>query len=91
MVIVIDVSRFRELPQFKAELEGLVEFLKQSPVQEGKEVLYPGELEARREAEVRATGIPLAAKTVETIQEEMDHYGVAIRLAELGQPAPLSG
>jgi uncharacterized oxidoreductase len=91
MVIVIDVSRFRELPQFKAELEGLVEHLKQSPVQEGKEVLYPGELEARREAEVLATGIPLAAKTVERIQEEMDHYDVSVRLAELGRSAPLSG
>ena len=38
-----------------------------------------------------ASGIPLAAKTVERIQEEMDHYGVSVRLTELGQATPLSG
>jgi uncharacterized oxidoreductase len=89
MMIVIDVAKFRELPQFKAELEALIRFLKDTPVLEGKEVLYPGELEARREVETLRTGIPLAAKTVERLQEEMDRYGVGIRLQELGQGTPL--
>jgi uncharacterized oxidoreductase len=91
MIIVIDVSRFRELPAFKSELEDLIKYLQESPVQEGKQVLYPGELEARREAELLTTGIPLAANTVNKIQEELDTHSVAIRLSELGQSSPLSG
>ncbi|MBW2092355.1 MAG: Ldh family oxidoreductase, partial [Deltaproteobacteria bacterium] len=41
LMIVIDVGKFRDPPKFKAELEGLINYLKESPVSEGKEVLYP--------------------------------------------------
>jgi LDH2 family malate/lactate/ureidoglycolate dehydrogenase len=90
MMIVLDVERFRELPQFKLELEAMINYLKESSVLEGKEVLYPGEVETRREAEVLKTGIPLAAETVKKIQEEMDHYKVSVILTELGQSTPLN-
>jgi LDH2 family malate/lactate/ureidoglycolate dehydrogenase len=90
LMIVIDVERFRELPQFKQELEGMITYLKESPVLEDKEVLYPGEVEARREADVLKTGIPLAAETVKKIQEEMDTYKVSVTLTELGRLTPLS-
>jgi len=88
LMIVLDVERFRELPQFKMELEGMINYLKESSVLEGKEVLYPGEVEARREAEVFKTGIPLAAETVKELQEEMDRYNVSVNLTELARPAP---
>ena len=88
MMIVIDVSRFRALPEFKEDLEGLVSYLKQSPPQPGEEVLYPGELEARREVERLRTGIPLAEKTVQNLQAEMERYGVKVNLLELTQEAP---
>jgi len=90
MMIVLDVERFRELPQFKLELEAMINYLKESSVLEGKEVLYPGEVEARREAEVLKTGIPLAAETVKKIQEEMDSYNVSVNLTELAQSTPLT-
>jgi LDH2 family malate/lactate/ureidoglycolate dehydrogenase len=59
-------------------------------VMAGKEVLYPGELEVRLEEEVRKTGIPLPVRTVGRIQEEMDRYGVAVQLKEIGKASPLS-
>jgi len=90
LMIVLDVERFRELPQFKLELEAMITHLQESPVLDGKEVLYPGEVEARREAEVLKTGIPLAAETVKKLQEEMDRYDVSVTLTELAQPTPLS-
>lgn len=90
LMVVLDVARFRNLPQFKTELEELIKYLKESPVLEGKEVLYPGELEARREAEILKTGIPLSVKTVEKLQEEMDRYRVSARLSQMARLSPLS-
>lgn len=90
MMIVIDVTRFRRLPEFKSDLEKMIAYLKGSPVLEGKEVLYPGEMEERKEKEVRATGIAVAERTLERLQEEMDHYKVPIRLIDMARPAPLS-
>jgi len=90
LMIVLDVERFRDLPLFKTELEGMIKYLKETPVLEGKDVLYPGELEARMEVERLKTGIPLAAKTVEKIQENIDRYSLPVRLTELAQPAPLT-
>jgi len=88
-MIVFNVERFRELPQFKMELEGIIKYLKESPINEGNEVLYPGELEERREKEMLKTGIPLAAETVRNIQEEIDRLKVSVNLAHIGQQAPM--
>ena len=84
LMIVLNVAAFRELPAFKAELEQLIDYLKASRVAEGGEVLYPGEKEARKEAERRAKGVPLAETTVAKIQAEMERYGVAGTLIEHG-------
>lgn len=88
MMIVIDVARFRDLPGFKEDLEGFVAYLKASPAQPGEEVLHPGELEARREAERLRTGVPLAHKTVQDLQEELDRHGVIINLLDRTQQVP---
>jgi len=90
MMIVIDVERFRELSEFKIDLEKMITYLKGSPVLEGKEVLYPGEVEQRKEKEVRATGIPIAERTVIRLQEEMDHYSVPVQLTGMAKSTPLS-
>jgi LDH2 family malate/lactate/ureidoglycolate dehydrogenase len=87
-MIVIDVQRFRELPPFKSELESMIAFLKDTPVEEGKEVLYPGEKEFRHEKAVRKSGVPLADRTVTAIQKELDRYEVKIQLVDLGRLAP---
>jgi uncharacterized oxidoreductase len=76
LMIVLNVSAFRELPAFKSELEQLIGYLKASRPAPGGEVLYPGEKEARQEAERRAKGVPLAETTVAKLQAEMARYGV---------------
>lgn len=88
LMIVIDVQQFRDLTLFKSELETMIKFLKDTPVAEDKEVLYPGEKEFRYEQAVMKTGVPLADKTVQAIQEELDRYNVLVHLAELGQVVP---
>jgi uncharacterized oxidoreductase len=88
LMIVIDVQKFRELPLFKSELESMIKFLKDTPVAEGKEVLYPGEKEFRHEKAVLKSGVPLADQTVKAIQEELDRYQVPLHLADLGKLTP---
>jgi uncharacterized oxidoreductase len=88
LMIVIDVQKFRELPLFKTELESMIKYLKDTPVEEGKEVLYPGEKEFKHEEAVLKTGVPLADQTVKAIQEELDRYEVPARLAEQGRLTP---
>jgi LDH2 family malate/lactate/ureidoglycolate dehydrogenase len=88
LMIVIDVKKFRDLPLFKSELESMIKFLKDTPVAEGKEVLYPGEIEFRHEKVILRSGVPLADQTVKEIQEELDRYQVPTQLADLGQLTP---
>jgi uncharacterized oxidoreductase len=85
LMIVLNVSAFRELPAFKSELEQLIGYLKASRPAPGGEVLYPGEKEARQEAERRAKGVPLAETTVAKLQAEMQRYGVPGELLKDGK------
>jgi len=87
LMIVLNVTAFRALPDFKAELERLIAYLKASRVAPGGEVLYPGEKEARSEAQRRAKGVPLAETTIAKIQAEMERYGVPGALLEAGSVA----
>ena len=89
MMILIDVTKFRAIADFKSDLEKFIGFMKASPTHEGEEVLYPGEVEERKETEMLKTGIPLADKRVEKIQEALDRLEVPIKIAELGRKEPL--
>ena len=89
-MIVIKVDRFRELAGFKLDLETLINFMKATPTHEGQEVLYPGEVEERMETEMLKAGIPLADKTVENIQKQLDRAKVPIQLTEIGKTSPLA-
>jgi LDH2 family malate/lactate/ureidoglycolate dehydrogenase len=73
---------------FKSELENMIKYLKDTPVAEGKEVLYPEEKEFRPDQAILKSGIPLADQTIKAIQETLDRYRVPIHLAELGQNTP---
>jgi LDH2 family malate/lactate/ureidoglycolate dehydrogenase len=88
LMIVIDVKKFREPALFKSELESMIKYLKDTPVAEGQEVLYPGEKEFRYEQAIMKSGLPLAGQTVKAIQEELDCYKVSNQLAAMGQLTP---
>ena len=85
MMIVLNVAAFREMPVFKAELEALIAYLKETVPLDGGEVLYPGEKEVRLEAHRRANGVPLAETSIGNIQEEMERYGVTGNLLAMGR------
>jgi uncharacterized oxidoreductase len=89
-MICIDVARFRPLDAFTRELDQLIDYLKATPSRPGEEVLYPGEVEKRREAERRRTGIPLAEETVNKLQAELDRARIPLQLVAQAA-APLAG
>jgi len=88
LMITIDVEAFRAMTDFKGDLEGLLHWLKDSPTHPGDEVLLPGEKEVRMEAERMRNGVPLAPKTVEALQAELDRYGVELALNSIALNAP---
>ena len=75
---VFDVSAFRPLEEFKREVAQLARYLKSStPAQGTEEVLYPGELEARRREERLRDGIPVEDATWERLQALARELGLA--------------
>ena len=87
MMLLLNVTAFRELPAFKEELNAFIDFLKQSRPDATGGVMYPGEKEVKYEAKRTADGVPLAATTVANLQGEMDRYGVSGDLASSGTPS----
>lgn len=88
-LLVLDVAAFRELTDFKGELNAFIGYLKESSTMPDQEVLAPGEVEARRMAERRREGIPIAEETVKALQAELDRYEVAVQLTALAaEPRP---
>ncbi|MCS6931588.1 MAG: Ldh family oxidoreductase [Acetobacteraceae bacterium] len=78
-VLALDISRFAAPEDFAARMEGWIARLKAAPLAAGaREILYPGEGEARAEARHRAEGIPLAEATRAALEAEASALGVAL-------------
>ncbi len=74
---VFNVSAFRDLATFKREVAEFAAYLKSTPPAEGfNEVLYPGEIELRREKECLANGIAVDDKTWKQLKELADKFGI---------------
>ncbi len=70
------VSAFRDLDTFKQEVADFAKYLKDTPPQKGVgEVLYPGEIEQRNEAERRKSGVPVDDKTWSQLKEMGEKHG----------------
>jgi L-2-hydroxycarboxylate dehydrogenase (NAD+) len=66
----IDITRFRDLTAFKADMDALLQALKDSPKAEGQDRIYvAGEPEWECEQERRRNGIPLAPGLVSQLRE----------------------
>jgi LDH2 family malate/lactate/ureidoglycolate dehydrogenase len=75
---VFKVSAFRDLAVFKREVREFAEYLKATPPAAGfTEVLYPGEIEYRREQQRRVEGIPVEDATWDALGKLAKGYGVA--------------
>lgn len=75
--ILIDLERFGSLDLIKAQVEGIVTYMKDTPLREGySEVLYPGEFEIRNRRQRRADGLYIEDATWDGVIELMSQYGV---------------
>ncbi len=78
--IVLDVTRFLPLPEFRARVDQLIADVHFSELAPGTERIYvPGELEAHRREQRRRDGIPLPHALV----EELDAIAASLELAPL--------
>lgn len=83
-IIAINCESFLPLETLKREISDLTAWIKTSPLAEGfDEILYPGELEARRRKERLANGIPLDDTTWDEIKQLVDEYNVGTSLTSL--------
>jgi LDH2 family malate/lactate/ureidoglycolate dehydrogenase len=65
LAIALDIEHFMDLAEFTGRVEQLIEEVKATPLAPSvSEVFYPGEPEARAEAENLERGVPLPPKTV---------------------------
>jgi L-2-hydroxycarboxylate dehydrogenase (NAD+) len=77
----IDVTRFRDLDAFKADMDDLLQSLKDSPKAEGQDRIYvAGEPEWECEERRRRDGIPLAPGLVSQLREVGAAAGVPFTL-----------
>jgi len=77
LMICLDVARFVPLPEFHKQVAGLFSFVKSAPLAQGsKEILIPGEPEARLEAERLRSGVPIDDETWNQIEGVAAELGV---------------
>ncbi len=78
-MVVVDIARFVSPQNFRSEVDDLIRYLKPSPVAPGaSEIMYPGEPEARAEAERRQKGIFVEEETWGQIAQAARDLGVAV-------------
>jgi len=79
--LALQIEGLMPLAEFNARMEQEVERLKAlKPAAGFQEVLYPGEPEARREQERRASGIPLSTQMVASLRLLADEAGLPFEL-----------
>jgi len=87
--VVIDVSAFSPIKEFKKEVDRFVKDVKSSPVREGfEEVLLPGEKEFRMMQKRKKEGIPIDDYSWRAITKKCEELG--IDAAQIMQPLAVS-
>lgn len=77
LAIAIDIAACRPLAAFDADMETLIAELKATPRAPGvDEIFYPGELEARNEAQAFASGIDLPDATAQELRDQAQAIGI---------------
>lgn len=76
-LIIIDLERLGSLDLIKAQVDGVVKYVKDTPVREGfSEILYPGEFEVRNRRQRNADGLYIEDATWNEISALMTKHGV---------------
>lgn len=77
-IVAVDIAAMQPLAEFNARMEQWVEEIKTTPRAAGvEEIFYPGEMEARSDARLRAGGLELPADTVQDLRRIGKELGVA--------------
>ena len=78
-IACFNVAALRDLATFKKEVADFAAYLKSTPPAEGfTEVLYPGEIEYRREQERMKSGIEVDDKTWKAMNELATKFGMTL-------------
>ncbi|MCL6449944.1 MAG: Ldh family oxidoreductase [Acetobacteraceae bacterium] len=87
LMAAVGVTAFATPEEFEARLGRVIKAMKTAPLAPGhKEVMVPGEVEARNEAERRRAGIPLPAPVVERLVRLGEGLGVSFPSRGGGSP-----
>jgi len=77
LIMGLDPARFLPLADFHAQVAALLDWVRSAPLAAGaKEILVPGEPEARMERERRAAGVTIEDETWRQIQRCAEQVGV---------------
>jgi len=78
MVMAINIKAFMEPEEFKSRVDTIIEELKASKKVEGvNEILFAGELEARKERTQLENGVELAAGIMDDLDKLAEEHGVS--------------
>jgi hydroxycarboxylate dehydrogenase B len=77
LIVAIDPARFLPLEAFHAQVTALLEWVRTAPLAAGaRDILIPGEPEARMERERREGGVPVEDETWRQIRQAAEEVGV---------------
>lgn len=83
LIIALDPDRFLPIEQFTAELDRYHELVHQlTPLSPATAAALPGTLEAQREQEYAAAGIPIGSDHRQALEEAARRFGVASPFSE---------
>ena len=74
VILMVDISRFGATDLFKQQVDVAIDYVKTDPLD--GEVLFPGEIEARRRQERLAAGIDLPDATWRELMECVERFGL---------------
>lgn len=83
-IIAIDIRKFEDLKQFAATMDEYIQSLKgMKKAKFASEIFVPGEIEQKREATSRETGIELDDKAVAALNQLLEKAGSSKRLGAM--------
>ena len=81
-IIAIDLDHIAPRSEIAAEVDALIEFVKDTPLMEGAEgIFYPGEVEARTRERRAASGVAVEDSTWDPIKRLLEEFDLADELA----------
>ncbi len=85
MMIAINLSAIIGKDEMKSRMEQYIDQLKETPMWDGSEMRFPGELEHLKLIERKEKGVPIPTKTFEELQQVAEKMNLPFTLQILGE------